>query len=106
MILDLGKILVHEIEYVHFMKTKELEKEQIGHFKMTALRQKVRRATIGNGLAHIRWLIFAVVSSVETGSYVEQASLKFAVLHLNLLVAGVVDMPYFWRFLLLCLLTG
>lgn len=52
MILDSGKILVHEIEYVHFMKTKELEKEQISHFKMTALRQKVRWATIGNGLAH------------------------------------------------------
>lgn len=37
MILDSGKILVHEIEFVHFMKTEELEKGQIGHFKMTYL---------------------------------------------------------------------
>lgn len=37
MILDSGKILVHEIEFVHFMKTEELEKGQSGHFKMTYL---------------------------------------------------------------------
>lgn len=37
MILDSGKILVHKIECVHFTKTEELEKEQIGHFKMTCL---------------------------------------------------------------------
>lgn len=38
-------------------------------------------------------LIFVVIYSVDTGSYVEQTNLELTILHLNLMIARIVNMP-------------